>query len=44
MISKVAQMAFSTTRKLPRNENQAYGLGQYAIDFLKSGNPSQKVL
>ena len=31
-------------RKLPRNENQAYLLGEYAIDFLKNGNPSKAVL
>jgi len=35
---------FSSTRKLSRSENQASQLGKYAIDFLNSGNPSQKVL
>ena len=29
---------------LARNANQARLLGEYAINFLKSGNPSQKVL
>ena len=33
---------FSTT-VLSRSENQAFGIGKYAIDFMKNGNPSQKV-
>ena len=40
MLSKFAKYAFST-RKLGRNENQARLIGQYAIDFLKNGKPSQ---
>ena len=44
MLSKIMQQAFSSTRKLARNENQAYLLGQYSIDFLKAGKPSAKVL
>lgn len=43
MFTKVSS-AFSSLRKLSRNENQAQLLGEYAIDFLKNGNPSQKVL
>jgi hypothetical protein len=35
MLSKVMKQAFSNTIKLGRNENQAYLLGKYAIDFLK---------
>ena len=31
-------------KKLPRNENQAFLLGEYSINFLKNGNPSQKVI
>ena len=39
----------STATTLPRNENQAIGIGRFAIDFLGSngpgaGNPSQAVL
>ncbi|MBM4112805.1 MAG: MmgE/PrpD family protein [Phycisphaerae bacterium] len=34
----------STTVSLPRNSNQALGIGQYAIDFLKRGAPSPAVL
>jgi len=40
MLSKISTAAFSNVRKLARNENQAYLLGEYAIDFLKNGNPS----
>ena len=34
----------STPLKLARNCNQAYELGKYAIQFMKTGNPSQAVL
>lgn len=34
----------TTLHKLPRNENQAFLLGEYAINFLKNGTPSQKVI
>jgi 2-methylcitrate dehydratase len=33
-----------TSVTLSRDSNQALGLGQYAIDFLANGNPSEKVL
>lgn len=33
-----------TTVTLSRNTNQALGIGQYAIDFLANGQPSEKVL
>ncbi len=33
-----------STVNLPRNTNQALGIGQYAIDFMKSGEPSEAVL
>ncbi len=39
MFSKIYLKPFSTTI-LKRNENQALGLGKYAIEFLKNGNPS----
>jgi len=29
--------------KLPRNTNQALGIGQYAIDFMQSGDPAAVV-
>ena len=29
---------------LPRHTNQALGIGQYAIDFMRSGEPSAAVL
>jgi len=28
---------------LHKNTNQALGLGHYALDFMKNGNPSKKV-
>ncbi|MDA0214993.1 MAG: hypothetical protein O2875_06485, partial [Planctomycetota bacterium] len=28
---------------LPRNTNQALGIGQYAIDFMQSGDPAASV-
>ncbi|MBS1704614.1 MAG: MmgE/PrpD family protein [Armatimonadetes bacterium] len=34
----------STSVTLARNSNQALGLGQYAIDFLREGNPDRTVL
>ena len=33
-----------STVNLPRNTNQALGIGQYAIDFMKSGEPAESVL
>eukprot|EP00330_Aristerostoma_sp_ATCC50986_P012561 CAMPEP_0114586062 /NCGR_PEP_ID=MMETSP0125-20121206/9401_1 /TAXON_ID=485358 ORGANISM="Aristerostoma sp., Strain ATCC 50986" /NCGR_SAMPLE_ID=MMETSP0125 /ASSEMBLY_ACC=CAM_ASM_000245 /LENGTH=537 /DNA_ID=CAMNT_0001781355 /DNA_START=62 /DNA_END=1675 /DNA_ORIENTATION=+ len=33
-----------TNLLLKRDTNQAYDLGQYAIDFMKKGKPSQKVI
>ncbi len=44
MLSKLVKFSFSKTRKLARDSNQAYELGKYAIDFLKNGNPSLKVI
>ncbi len=32
-----------STTTLPRNTNQALGIGQYAIDFMQSGDPAQSV-
>lgn len=43
MISNLSKRAFSTV-KLGRDTNQALDLGKYAIDFLKSGKPSPKVI
>ena len=34
----------TSSRVLARNTNQALGIGQYAIDFLREGKPSQAVL
>jgi 2-methylcitrate dehydratase len=34
----------TSSRVLARNTNQALGIGQYAIDFLRDGKPSQAVL
>ncbi len=34
----------STFRSLPRDTNQALGLAQYAIDFIRDGRPSPAVL
>ena len=34
----------SAPRKLNRDTNQALGIGQYAIDFLRDGAPSATVL
>jgi len=34
----------STTVSLPRSSNQALGIGQFAIDFMRSGAPSAAVL
>jgi len=39
-----ANKYFSNVRKLGRDSNQALGLGQYSIDFLRDGKPSQKVM
>lgn len=33
-----------TTVTLNRNTNQAYDLGKYAVDFIKNGKPSEKVV
>jgi 2-methylcitrate dehydratase len=41
MLSKSLK-SFSTL-KLSRDSNQARGIGEYAIDFLKHGNPNQSV-
>ena len=43
MFTRTYLKQFSTT-VLKRNENQALGLGKYAIEFMRSGNPSQKVI
>ncbi|EGR32620.1 hypothetical protein IMG5_076500 [Ichthyophthirius multifiliis] len=43
MLSKASQKYFSQLLKLPRDQNQARLLGEYALNFLKNGNPSQKV-
>jgi 2-methylcitrate dehydratase len=32
------------TRILPRDSNQALGIGQYAIDFMRAGEPGEAVL
>ena len=42
MFIRSLKKQFSTTI-LKRNENQALGLGKYAIEFMKNGNPSEKV-
>lgn len=40
----IGKAAFSSGLvTLPKNENQARLLGQYAIDFLKNGKPSPQV-
>ncbi|MBG80364.1 MAG: hypothetical protein CMJ39_06610 [Phycisphaerae bacterium] len=35
--------ATASTVTLPRNENQALGIGQFACDFMKNGDPSDRV-
>ena len=42
MICKLLRKKFSTVQ-LPKDTNQALGLAQYAINFMKNGNPSSKV-
>ena len=37
-------MSDAATRILNRDTNQALGIGQYAIDFLRDGAPSAAVL
>jgi len=39
-----ATVTASTTISLARNSNQALGIGRYAIDFMKSGQPAASVL
>jgi len=39
-----ATASASSTVTLPRNTNQALGIGRYAIDFMKSGAPAPSVL
>lgn len=43
MLSKSIRRQFSSIT-LKKDSNQAYELGKYAIDFLKNGKPSQKVV
>ena len=45
MLSKnLARRAFSTATKLGRDSNQARGIGDYALNFMKKGKPSPSVI